>query len=88
MKLPKHAASLTIQHNDHKGIYQSAADWIEENEIFRWKDEASQQRAIETDSIWTLMWYPDTPIGSYSIAAPTLEEVLAWAAEIEGRGAK
>jgi hypothetical protein len=88
MRFPNHAASLTLEHNDHKGIYQSAADWIADNEMFDWRDDAAKQRAIETDSIWTLMWYPDTPVGSYDIAAPTLEEVLEWAAEIESRDAK
>jgi len=86
LKFPKHEASLTLQHNDHKNVYQSAFDWIDEyHQHYQWKDEEAKQRAIETDSIWTLQWYPITPIGFFAVAAPTLEEVLAMAQEVESQ---
>lgn len=85
MNFPKHACSLSLEHNEHKDYYQTAADWVAEKSEFgpEFKDEDSQKRAIEIDEIWTLIWFPNTPVGSYHIAAPTLEELLDWAAEIE-----
>ena len=79
MKLPEHKCGLFLQHNEHRDYYQSAAEWLEENDRFIWKDEASKKMAIETDSVWALQWYPDTPIGFYAVAAPTLEELLEFA---------
>lgn len=80
MEFPQHKCSLTLTHNDHRDYYQSAEDWIEENsDRLNWESDDAKGRAIETDSIWTLQWYPDTPIGFYCVAAPTLEEVLALA---------
>jgi hypothetical protein len=76
MKLPEHKCGLYLQHNQHRDYYQSAAEWITDNDLYDWKDEASKQTAIDSDSIWTLQWYPDTPIGFYSVAAPTLEDLL------------
>jgi hypothetical protein len=31
---------------------------------------------LRTDSLWVLQWYPNTPIGFYRVAGPTLERVL------------
>lgn len=87
MKLPDHKCGLFLEHNVHKDYYQTAKQAIEEApedmDMFPFKDEESRQRAIDTDEIWTLQWYPDTPIGSYKVAAPTLEELLEYAAEIK-----
>jgi hypothetical protein len=77
MKLPEHKCGLHLEHNVHKNYYETAESYIRDYGMHVWKDEASKQRAIDTDSIWTLQWYPDTPIGFYAIAAPTLEELLA-----------
>jgi hypothetical protein len=84
MKFPEHKCGLYLQHNEHKDNYQSAEDWIEESDHYKnyeWKDDESKRRAIEADEIWTLQWYPDTPIGFHSVAAPTLDELLEYANE-------
>ncbi len=87
MNLPKHKCSLSLTHNKHRDYYQTAAQAIAEQESYEcppnWKDYEAKKRAIATDEIWELQWYPDTPIGSYCICAPTLEEVLAMAAEVD-----
>lgn len=75
--LPKHAAGLTLQHNDHKSVYDSVEQWIEKNTLFDFISEGEKQKAIATDSIWTLQWYPHTPIGFYSIAASSLAALEA-----------
>lgn len=82
MKLPKHKCSLTITHNEHKDYYQTAKDEIEKwddpemNYLIEWSSPESKQKAIETDEIWCMTWYPNTPIGFYSIATSNLEELL------------
>lgn len=84
MKLPKHNCGLTLEHNVHKSLYEHASDcW----EISRgedvWESQEAKDKAILTDEVWTLQWYPDTPIGFFKIAAPTLEELLTFALKIE-----
>ncbi len=79
--LPQHACGLSLEHNAHKNVYDSAEQWVADNVWCNWKDEDAKARAIATDSIWTLQWYPDTPIGFYAVAAPTLDELLAFANE-------
>ncbi len=81
MNFPFHKCGLFLSHNEHRDYYQKAEDWIKETD-YHWKDEESKMRAISNDEVWTLHWYPDTPIGSYSVAAPTLEELLEFANEV------
>jgi hypothetical protein len=79
-KLPAHDAALFLTHNEHKNYYEDAAKWIEEQgDLFDWQSDGHKRRAIETDSVWVLQWYPNTPVGFNAIAAPTLDELLAFA---------
>nr|DAF93438.1 MAG TPA: hypothetical protein [Myoviridae sp. ctshb19] len=80
IELPRHKCSLTITHNDHKDYHRTLAQEIElYGDDNNWPSDEAKQRAIDTDEIWVIHWYPDTPIGSYRVAAPTLEEALAFA---------
>jgi hypothetical protein len=79
---PPHKCSLTLTHNEHRDVYQSVADWIAENEMYEWRTDDDQKCAIDQDSIWTLQWYPHTPIGFLAIAASSLENLLIWAREV------
>lgn len=87
-KFPAHKCSMTITHNYHRDMYQTVAQWVQELESrggeIQWKDDAAKQRSIETNQMWELQWYPDTPIGFYVAAAPTFGEVIALALEMEG----
>jgi hypothetical protein len=79
--LPPHAAGLTLEHDPHLTVYLTVAQWLAE---FRegepdFSDADARQRAIDTNSVWVLQWYPRTPVGFNWIAAPTLAEVLAFA---------
>jgi len=81
---PEHACSLQLTHNDHLDVYETAETWLvhaNRDELYDWKNEEQKQRAIETNEIWTLHWYPNTPIGFNSVAAPTLQELLDYAKE-------
>lgn len=77
--LPKHKASLHLQHNDHKNYYENLENWIRDNDWCDWENDEAKRRAIETDECWTLQWYPETPVGFCAVAAPSLEECLALA---------
>lgn len=80
--LPAHKASLTLTHNEHKNYYETVAQTIkddEEHDIHHdWVSPVEMQKAIETDEMWVLQWYPETPIGSHSIAAASLPALAAW----------
>lgn len=84
--LPAHACGLYLEHNAHRDIYKSAAEAVAEDEISDWASEEAKQRAIATDEIWTLQWYPRTPIGFCKVAAPTLGELLELASREEQDG--
>lgn len=75
---PGHKCGLYLTHNEHRDLYEPLAEFIVDRDI-KFADDAARQRAIDTDELWTLQWYPDTPVGFYFVAASTLEEVLALA---------
>lgn len=79
--LPAHKASCHITHNDHRSSYQTVRQWIEQGCFVDREDFISPEeleRAIETDELWTVQWYPDTPVG-FSIAhASSLEALSAY----------
>lgn len=81
--LPAHKAGLSLDHNQHRNVYDTAEQWIVDNDWCDWESDEAKQQAIEADSIWTLQWYPDTPIGFYAVAAPTLTDLLRFAANVE-----
>lgn len=37
----------------------------------------ARQKCIDTNSIWTAQWYPQTPVGFCTLHAPTFEELIA-----------
>tara|TARA_R110000868_G_scaffold184392_1_gene425920 strand:+ start:808 stop:1092 length:285 start_codon:yes stop_codon:yes gene_type:complete len=84
-KLPKHDCGLYIEHNPNRDSYQNVQEWIEVDEVFGcpvdWKNDEQKQRAITANEVWTLRWYPNTPISNCYIASPTLGELLEFAAE-------
>ncbi len=84
MIFPKHKCSMTLTHNRHLDYYDTAAQFIaDDRNAFNFKSAEAVRRSIDTNEIWELQWYPDTPIGYYSVAAPTLDEVLVYAFEVE-----
>ena len=42
-----------------------------------WVNPEEMQKSIDTNSVWTLQWYPDTPIGFYTLRASSLDVLLA-----------
>jgi hypothetical protein len=84
MKFPPHRCGLYLEHNSHRDVYESLADKVsgEEGRLLIWASDEAQRRAIATDELWELQWYPNTPISFCCVAAPTLEECLALALEV------
>jgi len=85
MKFPKHDISLDISHNECRLNYQTVEQYLENpfgEPVFETPEE--RQEAIDTNEIWVIQWYPDTPIGFYWVAATTFEGALALAMKWEG----
>lgn len=84
LKFPAHKCGLFLSHNEHRDYYQPLEEFIEEMDGLRddFKEPEQLSRALATNELWVLQWYPDTPTSFYRVAAPTLEEVLAAAAEV------
>lgn len=38
--------------------------------------EEEKQKALDTGEIWTLQWYPETPVGFICVAASSLTVLL------------
>jgi hypothetical protein len=78
VKLPKHI-NLTIEHQPQAADYETAEQWLKRADECSYGYtilEADRAEMIRTNSVWTLQCYPDTPIGSWCVAAATLERVL------------
>ena len=79
-------SSLSISWNDGNGPnYQSVKDYVECSEYSKenWVSPEEKQKAIDTNSMWTAHWYPDTPIGFYYVHASTFAALLKYLEEFE-----
>lgn len=85
MQFPPHKCGLFLSHNEHRDYYMKLAEWLKESpqQQISWESKEAEKRAIESDEIWVLQWYPETPVGFHCIAAPTIDELLQWANEID-----
>lgn len=73
--------SLSIQFNDHQGPnYMTAAQFEEyygpEKWCGDWVSEEQHQKALATNSVWEIHWYPDTPVGFCAFLGADLEAVI------------
>lgn len=81
IKLPKHIA-FELSHNDPERVYETVADRINREisaDYFAddaWVSAEQKAKAIETNSIWTAHWYPDTPVGFHVLHAADLDVLL------------
>lgn len=78
-------SSLTIGFNDdHACNYATAQMWRDEwgfyggrfDDRIDWVSDEERERAIAQNSVWTLQWYPNTPIGFNCIGASSLSALL------------
>lgn len=86
MKLPSHKAGLYLTHNQHKDYYEKIEDHLQEYPGFdddNFVSAEDRQKCIDTDELWELQWYPETPVGSHKVCGSTLDVVLTRAMEID-----
>jgi hypothetical protein len=86
MKLPSHKAGLYLTHNQHKDYYETVEEHVEEYMNMSKDDFVSledYQKCVDTDELWELQWYPETPIGFHKVNGSSLEIVLQKAMEID-----
>jgi len=62
---------------DHSPMYE-VADGYYEFDSSVWVSQDEYLKAMLENSVWTLHWYPDTPIGSCKIMASSLEAIFEW----------
>lgn len=77
---PKHAAGLELLHNPHKSEPVTIAEYESDRQSYgdaAWVSAEERRKALETDELWTLCWYPITHIGCIDLWGSTLEAVLA-----------
>lgn len=78
---------LTIGFNEEHAInHCTAQEWHDEmsgyigdeQDRIDWASEEERIKAIEENSVWTIQWYPATPIGFCCVGASTLEAALKY----------
>jgi hypothetical protein len=76
MKSPSHL-SLFLTHNQHKVYYEPLAEYIQKFGDEEWVSLDEKAKALETNDLWELCWYPETPVGSHLLCASTLDALMA-----------
>lgn len=76
--LPAHKASLTLTHNNHLDYYRTVEQEFENDTYYDEESfpEGEREKCIAANELWTLHWYPHTPVGFSVIHASTLEAVF------------
>ena len=80
-------SSLTIGFNEHHAAdYMTAQECGrytgDEDDFIAWASNDERLKAIGQNSVWTIQWYPDTPIGSYCVGASSLSVALLAAVRV------
>lgn len=83
--LPAHKAGLILSHNDHLTLYETVSEWIGQmgENGPDWVSDEEKARGKETNEMWELHWYPNTPVGFNHVAASSLVALLAYVAQME-----
>lgn len=76
-------SSFSITFNDGSGAnYMSVEEWLFVDQSHFYCDDdfvggkSERQRCIETNSLWTAQWYPNTPVGFCLLHAASFETLL------------
>jgi hypothetical protein len=80
---PAHKGAMHVTHNEHKSYYESVEKAIGDRDEGPctydrgdFPDEEEIRKAIDTGEVWEIQWYPDTPVGFYTVCAATLSRAL------------
>ncbi|MBB3386024.1 MULTISPECIES: hypothetical protein [unclassified Rhizobium] len=65
--------------DEHSINYETAAEYFSGNPDWDrgWISPEEREKAITTNSVWTLQWYPETPIGFHIVRASSAAAVIA-----------
>lgn len=72
-------SSLSLSLNELNGPnYQTVEEWLrdEPQDDADWVNAEEREKAIRTNSVWRLQWYPDTPVGFQAVQASSLSELF------------
>ncbi len=69
---------MSIIHNEHKTYYQTVEDWEKDldYDMDDWASKEERDKALQTQDVWIMRWYPRTPIGFEMVCASTFEACL------------
>lgn len=84
-------SSLTLGFNDlHAPNYDTAQKWSDEmgtsegmqtyNDLRDWVSPEEREKALANNTVWSVQWYPNTPVGFnqlYASSLPALIEALS-----------
>jgi hypothetical protein len=88
---------LTIGFNDlHACNYQTAKQWSESmgepdgglqtyNDLADWVSPEEREKALANNSVWSIQWYPNTPVGFNDLYASSLPALIAAIAALSTR---
>lgn len=77
--LPRHI-NLSIEHQPHKSNYESIESyeqWRGSRAADDWASPEQREKAIATDNLWTVQWYPDSPVAFCFMMGADLDVLLA-----------
>lgn len=76
----EHTAIYLTFNDVHSINHASAKEWVEKwdgyDEPDDWLSESERDKAIAENSVWTLQWYPRTPIGFHTVRASSLKTLI------------
>ena len=75
--LPHHI-ELSIRHNPWRGDYKTVEEWLEIATTYEGLELGAGDRAaiVAAGEAWEITWYPETPVGSCTVAAASLARAL------------
>lgn len=73
--------SVTLEINPHRDVYLTVEAWLREQYLGPWHAcsptlDGMDPEQRDCDSLVVLTFYPDTPVGSYCVVAPTVGHAL------------
>jgi len=75
--LPEYKVSMSIEHNEHKSYYETVESYLGNMSCEPdFVSPEEKQKAIDSNELWTLRWYPDTPISFFIVAASTFNALM------------
>lgn len=80
-------SSLSLSFNElHAPNYQTVEEWLRDDpqDDADWTSAEEREKAIRTNSVWRLQWYPNTPVGFQAVQASSLGAIFAALGKGEG----